>query len=188
MIRLVILISLLISGCSFKADSIKTDGKLELTPGRGYLLLGVDTDISLGNMNIVGEQNIFLSYEDLQRGKNYHLVQLDAGDYKISRIHLSYQYYFNLHSSGFDFTIKPGVINYVGDMWVERAHLYGGGTRFHLLNKSSIALEYMQENFPQVISHSKLVYAGPGEDPFLEYAETLVSDAPAVESEEGVSQ
>lgn len=185
MIRLVVLVALFISGCSFKAENIKTDGELELTPGRGYLLLGVDTDISLNKLVIVGEQNIFLTYEDLQRGSNYLLVQLDEGDYKISRVHLNYRYYFSLHSAGFDFTVTPGVINYVGDMWVERAHLYGRGTQFHLLNKSSIALEYMQENFSQLISQGKLVYAGPGEDHFLEYAETLLVDAPVVESEEG---
>ncbi|MBN7796637.1 hypothetical protein [Parahaliea mediterranea] len=178
MVRLLTVFLLsLVSACSFRANSIKQDGDYSLAPGEGLVLIGVETNIDLLKLTVVGEENIFLPWEELQKGDRYLLVELKAGEYRFSRVSLTSTYYYSVHGSEFTFEVRPGTVNYVGDFRIRNANWFGGTAYFSLINQSSLALEFMEENFPQLMSATSLTYAGPGTDGFLEFAQSLRAGA-----------
>ncbi|GAB3274325.1 hypothetical protein [Parahaliea aestuarii] len=137
----------------------------------------METNIDLLKLTVVGEENIFLPWEELQQGDRYLLVELQAGDYKFSRISLTSTHYYSVHGAGFSFRVSPGTVNYVGDFRIQNANWFGGPASFSLINQSSLALEFMEENFPQVMSTMPLTYAGPGTDDFFRFAQSLGAEA-----------
>ncbi|WP_144391747.1 hypothetical protein [Pleionea sediminis] len=167
---LVIILSLL-SACVSNVRSIKYDSDLKLETTEGYLLLAVETNVDLKSIHILGAKNIKLNRSDLLKGSNYILVDMPAGDYRIDKITMSswlgYQY-VKLDEEYWSFTIQPGVISYAGHVNV-KSSIWSATGYFELNNKSSYALEYMEQEFPNIMANRTLVYEGPGEDGFLDF-------------------
>ncbi|WP_105167818.1 hypothetical protein [Pseudoalteromonas sp. T1lg23B] len=164
---LLVLAALLLTSCATTVTSIKTDQNQQLSQDKGYVLLGIQTDLSLKAIKITGPQDIFLSYKDLRAGTGYFLLDLPAGLYTIERIDISNYWYTSLleDSKYWQFEIHPDNINYVG-------HLeFALGAE--LVNRSSEAVEFLEDEFPNLLDKQSLHYSGPGEDGFFKLLEQM---------------
>ena len=155
------------TSCATKVSSIKQDRDLISSPEEGYLLIAVDTNVDLNSIDIDGEKDIILTEKDLISGSNYILVNLPAGDYVIETVRTSKYVRFELDDDIWEFQVKPGVVTYVGHLEV-KTKIWGFLAFFELINKSSFALEYMEENFPEILAGRDMEYGGKGEERFFQ--------------------
>ena len=138
-----------------------------------------DVNYDLNEIQINGEKRISLSKDDLQKGSNYILVQIPAGRYEIKKIMATTHNYFKLGDELWEFEVKPATISYVGDLEITQ-RLWGRLAYFELINRSSIALEFLEEHFPKLVNTRKVQYGGLGEDRFFE----VIADPATKESGE----
>jgi hypothetical protein len=172
---LVILFGLLNAGCAQKIVTINTDVDKTLDNKTGYLLMSVDTNVSLHSISIGGEKRLRLTAKNLKLGSNYIMVDIPAGTYEIEDVKLSKYYHISLEDGLWRFTINPGEINYIGNLNIEVVtNLFTlQGARAILENQSTEALLFLEHKFPNIYQARKLSYAGPGEDDFFQYARQL---------------
>lgn len=167
---IVVTLILILIGCTSKLSKIEVDVASKLTEGKGYLLLEVNTDISLNTVEIRGESRVDLTEKDLREGSNYILVQLDAGEYYINSVTRKSGYWkFSIKSNEeyYKFSVNPNSISYIGTLAV-RSNEYTALESMILINNSSFALEFMHERFPNILQSRVMIYSGPGTDAFLE--------------------
>ncbi len=165
-----------LTSCTMKVSSIKQDVDLALDEDSGYLLLGVDTNVALQNVDIYGADNIRLSQNDLRPGSKFILIDLEAGDYSIRNIRFNVFMKSKLTDGYWDFTVMPGGISYVGHLEVNsnfRFWNFNQDSTIELSNRSSEALIFMQQQFPNILTSRTLQYAGPGKDAFLQKMQQL---------------
>jgi hypothetical protein len=164
-----LLLLILITSCATKVTSLKKDVDLELKVDAGYLLVGVDTNAELESVFIYGADNLRLTQEDLRQGTQFILIDLEAGDYHFDKVRLNHFLDLGLEEGYWDFSIKPGVISYVGHLEVKTQSFlwYSVNSEIELVNRSSEALVFMETQFPNILQNRTLHYAGPGKDPFL---------------------
>ena len=161
---------MIFSGCAQKMESIKEDVALNLRSDEGYLLIAVETNLTLEEIIFSGRKKIALTSADLQAGGNYILIPLPAGNYELDKV----VFRQNLAIDSFDddlwqFSVRKGSISYVGHLTLySRSTYWRVYSNIELLNNSSIALEYMEQNFSNIVANKPMVYAGPGEDAFFE--------------------
>jgi hypothetical protein len=165
----IILCILLLSSCSAKISSIKSDKDEYLMISEGYLLLEISTNRNLEKILISGEKKIVLTRKELRAGSNYILTNLPAGDYQIEKVYTSAYFRFLFDEKIWSFHVEPNVISYIGTLEVRKSWFF---SYFELINNSSLALEYLEEHFPNILGSRKIVYSGPGEDRFFD----LVND------------
>jgi hypothetical protein len=157
-----------ISACVQNVSSIKMDYDVLTNPTDGYLYIRINTASTLDNIEISGPTNIRLNRSDLRKGTNAIVVPLQAGKYQIDRIYQGRGYYtLGDEKDLWSFTVKPGVISYVGDLEIERSEY--NRSYFELVNNSSAALEYLEEKFPKVLGTRGIEYWGPGKDYFFDF-------------------
>lgn len=165
-----------LTSCAMKVSSIKEDVDLDLSEDSGYLLLGVDTNVTLQNVDIFGADNIRLSQNDLRPGSKFILIDLEAGDYSIRNIRFNVFMKSKLTDGYWDFTVLPGGVSYVGHLEVHsnfRFWTLSQDSTIELSNRSSEALMFMQQQFPNILTSRSLEYAGPGKDDFLKRMQQL---------------
>ncbi|GGI76604.1 hypothetical protein [Shewanella gelidii] len=175
-----LVISILLFGCAQKLESMSADSDQKLEENIGYLLLGIDTNTDLHSITIGGENYLKLTQNDLRHGSKYILVDIPSGKYKINDIRFAKRIYMKLIDGYWDFEVKPGEVNYIGDIHVDAQSngfraLDISATLF-LQNRSTAALNYLKTSFPKVFDSKNVRYVGPGNDDFLEYAESLAKE------------
>ncbi len=141
----------------------------------GYLLIGVETSLDLQNILLTGTKRIQFTKEDLKAGSNYILVDVPAGKYQISDVKFGRYICFELTDGYWDIDVKPNKINYIGNLQVEGYRWFGWVSQAKILlnNRSTVALQYLEEKFPTLLNAHQLNYGGPGEDHFFEFATSL---------------
>ena len=161
------LILIILSGCTSKLRSIKSDQDTHLDGGEGYLLMAINTNRTLERLFVTGSQNFSLSNNDVRAGTNYILINLPAGKYEFSRAEF-WSLYIDIPSIEHDWTfeIESDSISYVGDLELESVG--GRRTYVELVNNSSVALEFMEERFPNILKSRTIKYKGPGTDDFYQ--------------------
>ncbi|WP_371196245.1 hypothetical protein [Glaciecola sp. SC05] len=163
-----------LTGCNSTVTTLEKDTDLISTADKGYLLIGVETNRDLKSISISGPDNISLSHTDLNAGTNFILVDLSVGNYEINRITLDHWFRINLKDEeNWQFTISSQSINYVGHLEIVNRGFFSTSARLELVNRSTEALEFMEDNFPTIYESKTLSYGGPGEDLFLEYLNSL---------------
>lgn len=162
----------LLSSCTAKLQSLKTDKDVHLDDGEGYLLMEINTEISLSRLYVSGPTRFSLSYRDLRKGSNYVLINLPAGEYEFIRAEMK-DYYINISDDNLDWTfeIKPDAISYVGALQIEK--IWDKKFYLELVNKSSMAQEFLESKFQNILNSKQVVYQGPGEDDFFEDIQKL---------------
>lgn len=161
--------TLLLNACATKVKSIKNDRDINLKPNDGYLMLSVDTSVDLSRITIDGEKTIVLTRSDLRAGSNHILITLPAGNYYFDKIRFYIglrEAYVELERGMWDFQAKPGMISYVGKLKVKSSR-WGRNTQYILINNSSQALEYLEQNFANILKSRTIDYQGPGDDNFF---------------------
>ncbi|MEP4889032.1 MAG: hypothetical protein ABJV04_03320 [Aliiglaciecola sp.] len=163
---------LFLTSCVNKVSSIKQDIDLKLEADMGYLLMGVDSNVSMKDVDIVGQSNIRLSSEDLRPGTQYILIDLQAGDYQFESIKLNSIFEVELVEGYWNFNVRPSGISYIGHLDVKADTFFlhqFTRTNVELTNRSSEALQFMETEFPNILSKRTMYYEGPGKDPFLRF-------------------
>lgn len=160
--------ALCLLGCASTVSNLESDSDV-LAQNQGYLLIAIDTSVDLYEIWFTGEKTIKFTTDDLTAGSNYILAPLPAGTYKLDRI----KTYKIMKLSGFDeeywsFDVSPGVISYVGHLTVDRRNWWYSYA-VQMLNKSSLALEYLEENYQNILHSRNVEYWGPGEDSFFDF-------------------
>lgn len=161
---------LLLSGCTSRVTSITQDKDKALTPDKGYLLLGIQTNLDLKSIRIIGQEYIELSPKDIKEGSNYFLLDLEAGIYTIDQVKLNNYWRRELtDDEHWQFEVTPGKINYVGHLEINTWGYWYPTTSTELVNRSSEALELLEKKYPNILTNRSLTYGGPGEDVFFEF-------------------
>ncbi|MFT5164413.1 MAG: hypothetical protein ACI9FJ_003014 [Alteromonadaceae bacterium] len=165
---------LLLSGCSTTVTSLKQDKDKVLLQNQGFVLLGIQTNRSLKQVEISGPQNIDLGAKDIKDGTNYLLVDLEAGVYTIERVLLDSYWRTSFDDEEpWTFEVVPGKISYVGHLEIVQRGNWRRRSSTELVNRSSEALEFLADNYPNILANRTVSYGGPGQDRFFNYlAET----------------
>lgn len=160
---------ILLTACASQVSSVKEDINVELDAKQGYLMLAVDTNYNLRDIRLYGKKNIVLTSEDLKAGSNYILASIPAGEYRVESIRIGSYIFKKFEKKLWSFEVKENVISYVGHLDMQtKSHFFSVSSKIQLLNKSSYALEYLEENFKNILASRKLQYWGPGKDAFFE--------------------
>lgn len=156
-----------------------------LAADEGLLVVDVDSTTSISSLHI-GRQSALLGGEtinDIPQGKSAKLFVVTAGEYQWAKIHNSvlygyYSYDYELQDDKeFRFVVKPGVINYPGDLvyrpvgW-QRAII-------HASNRGLGAIDWLQTNHPGVYQRYRFQYTGHYADPFPEFYRTARAAQPS---------
>lgn len=110
-------------------------------------------------------------YDDLEIGRNVRLVQLPSGQYHWRKMralvnfigHIDYE----IDGAGYGFDVREGEMNYAGDFYIGRQP--GAGMVMRQINRTSRALDWLDESHPELLRAYPLRFAGGVEDPFPEY-------------------
>ena len=164
-------------GCATQVSTLKSGEHKTLKSGKGFILLGVETNANLNSIYISGPQSIKLTHSDIKEGTNFLFVDLKAGKYKIDRVAIGKNRNLRLKQDdiSWDLQIESGKISYVGHFeW--KTHSYSRYYSFwsasyfvELVNRSSEALEFLEKEHPLMLSQNSLVYGGPGKDYFYSF-------------------
>jgi len=167
---IIVSILLLLPSCATQVTSIKSGENKVLEEGRGFILLGVETNRDLKQIKISGPTDIILSSKDIKEGSNYLIVDLTAGEYIIDQVRLDNYWRVDFDDEEYwNFTITEGKINYVGHLELTRRGKWSPWTRTELVNRSSEALEFLESSYATLLKNNPIIYEGPGEDRFYEF-------------------
>lgn len=163
---------LCLSACRSTVTTMKvdTDQIQTVDANMGYLLMGVDTNSNLKHIDIDGPNPIRLTHADLKKGTSYILIPMAAGKYSLNNI--QFNYYFNSRMKDDDiwqFDIKPATVSYVGHLEVNTRGYFVFYSSTELVNRSTEALDFMQEDFPSILNNRVMYYGGPGEDAYFQF-------------------
>lgn len=162
---------LLLTACASKVSSIKQDNTNGLLKNGGYLLLGVQSNLDLKSLLIEGPKDVEISSADLKKGNGFVLIELPVGDYTLEELNLNQHFKRRLKDEeNWHFKIHSGTINYIGHLEVitwQRGFLF---SKVELVNRSSEALEFLEDKFTGLLTNFGINYGGPGEDLFFDFA------------------
>ena len=169
-VSIILCLLFLVTACASKVTSITQDKDRTLSSDKGYLLLGLQSNINLKSILITGPENIELSSQDIKQGSNYLLLDLEAGTYTVKHIKLNKFWVRRLSDQEFwQFNVSAGKISYVGHLEVVTWGAWGQFTSAELVNRSSESLEYLENNFSTILQNRSIKYDGPGNDSFFEF-------------------
>jgi hypothetical protein len=167
---LVLVFLFLVAGCATKVTSITQDKDKIVTLDKGYLLLGVQTNLDLKSIHIKGQEDIELSSSDIKQGSNYLLLDLKVGEYRIDQVKLDNYWRRELSDKEYwKFEVSAGKINYVGHLELVTWGNWYPTTKAELVNRSSEALEFLESKFSNILNNRSLIYGGPGQDYFFDF-------------------
>lgn len=163
-------------GCASTVDTITKDEVLPLSENTGYVLLPVYRNTHIYELRLSGAKYLKFDNTDLRRQKTYLFLQLPQGQYSFSDVRLNkYTVVSDFDGEVWDFDVKAGVINYPGHFVINN-HSSTWGTyslTYQMQNNASMALEYLEKNYPKILASSSVIYSGQGEDDFFSYAAQL---------------
>lgn len=166
---LIALTCLLVSSCTSTVETITVDQDTISNRGDGYLLIGIETNRNLRSIELGGSNSVKLSHQNLRAGSNFILIDLPAGDYIVEKIDLNrwYRLFIN-DEENWTFTIKPQTISYVGHLEIANSGFFRPSSEIELVNRSTEAVEFMEDFFPSILESRVLYYGGPGNDIFFD--------------------
>jgi len=168
------------AGAPAQARLIKPGSVPVLKPDEGLLVVGIDSNMPLVRVKVRKDNATFGGgdMKDLPAGRSLHLYALPAGRYEWSQLRpLRYLNYDLRREPEFEFVIKPGCINYAGDLQF-RAKTINDST-FHIANRSLGVIDWLKKEHPQVYAGYELTYTGHYPDPFPAFYRAVVEKAGA---------
>ena len=182
---LLLVMSLFLSSCAIvPLKTIKEDkNALKNSAEQGYLLLAINTDVRISSVELKSDSSFTLNDFVWLNDRNYFFAPLPKEQYTLTKINLFYNGYYELDFDdvSFSFNIAPNQINYGGELRIKRG--YGGSASFELINRSSLALEFLEAKYPNILSEKQVIYQGPGNDDFFGLVLNSTSP-PVLESEQ----
>ncbi len=199
---LVILVGLQLTGCStIHFHRIDSETPIELAIQEGLLVMQIDTDLPIDRLALNGLTII----EPIKVGKHFWIARVYAREYSWKSVHISkhvsYAGRYSIARGKFpregelDFEIKPGVLNYVGELIVRKHSIgYTRGFRraswisIRIRNHAAMALRELERNYAELLDVYPLRTAGTSGDAFLEFyaseRDRLTSESKTLETED----
>jgi hypothetical protein len=176
---IVALLGLLIAlGCA-NARLISADRTLTLGRNQGILIVHVDSDFPIRKLRFGGRYEVATH---ISPGEYLVMAVVPAGEYHWTTIEVpgGYGRYYRFRikqEADWSFVVKPGVINYPGQVFVKgnKDTLDARGIMHAWTeNRSAIILEKLRENYPKLLARHPLEYARMERDDYLEIYQALV--------------
>ncbi|PXF63080.1 hypothetical protein [Kangiella spongicola] len=166
---------LLLSGCVSKLSNFTNDQKLTPESNMGVVVIAYDSDTAIHSLVFSGPSTFELEHNLYDNKHNYVVTSFPAGTYDITKAKIySKYYYINLGSdedANWKINIKPNKVNYIGHFNIDKV---GSGYKVQIKNSTTLALEFLQENYQDLITRYGLVYSKDGpDDEFLTYLDSL---------------
>ena len=147
---------LLLTACATTVKGLKQVETTALKPNEGYLLIGLDTQVDLKAVYFDGELNFKLTEDDVEKGSDYILVKVPAGNYRFEQIDVTsdkvtrYMEFPLRKSKDIDiwqFRVEPNNINYIGHLNFKnfRPGSWSWSVHLTLENRSSRAHAFVNE-------------------------------------------
>lgn len=149
-----------------------------LAADEGLLMVSVDSDVELGSVRIQRERGILGDTRNLRgvgEGRNFRLYAVDAGRYRWANLDRKRRTVrLSLDKAHFGFEVRPGAINYPGDLIFRGKQSFFG--RVHVANRSLAVLDWLQGSHPALLRDFGFAYSGHYPDPFpAKYREVLAA-------------
>ncbi|GAB3092891.1 hypothetical protein GCM10027159_07960 [Lysobacter terrae] len=142
-----------------------------LAPDEGLLVVSVDSDVGLASMRFRNEGGSWGNgyLRGIKEGRTTQLYRLPAGRYHWTKILIfdtwSWSGSFDLSKNDeFAFEVKPGQINYAGDVVYRAAGFLSADMR--LSNRALPVLDWLQAKHPALTAKLPFAYSGYYPDPF----------------------
>lgn len=159
----------------------------KLDADEALLLIGVDTDVDIGSVRIVRNGVNFdtRSMRSLDKGRNAQLFAVPVGKYRWSSITLGAlstggRRFDVRKDENYEFEVRPGRINYPGDMIYRGAKVWWG--KLHFANRGLRAMDWLQAQHPALYRDYAFEYTGHYPDPFPAFYREAVAAGQQIEA------
>lgn len=173
--QLLCLMALIVSSFSsiIAAEKLKPLGKND-----GYLLFSVKTQSQIEHIKIRGKKWLNYELKDITDDARYFMTKTQAGDYYFSDIETGLGEIELDSEVDWSFTVEANAISYIGELKITEYtySVFSYKELIELENKSSFAIEHIQQNYPKLFNSLKIKYTGPGDDPFIEFYMNINND------------
>lgn len=166
-----------------------------LAPGDGVLVVVVDTMVPFSDLRLTRPGDAFaaIAARDIPKGRSVRFIEVPAGEYQWAKVDLTNtaygHYYVPLDKDKkvkYTFTVKPGVINYPGDLSIRidddkqafaNANFYAAINEYYiqLIDRNAMLLDDLTPDQAKMVQHLGLQYTGPGADTFADYYKSMVA-------------
>jgi len=158
---------------------IDANDSVALDDDEGLLVVAVDASSPLQILR-VRRQGALLDFANLRRipiGQTIELYRVKAGEYRWDAVEVApFGLKYDLEDDPeFHFTVRPGVVNYAGDLLVRPVGLFNA--YFHVANRGLIALDWL-ETERAAAAKLPFAYSGHYPDPFAEFYRRERGSAP----------
>lgn len=140
----------------------------KLDADEGLLLLVVDNGIGASSIRIDGPGLFSDDLAKVGHGVNVRLMRFLAGEYRWTKVNrpqmLGYSYFNLSDDPDFAFRVEPGVINYPGDLLMQR--IAANYSLFSRTNRTSLAMARLDRMHPDVRARFAWRTEAKAPDPF----------------------
>ncbi len=139
---------------------------LQLPAGSGLLLVAVDTDIPLQALRIKRNGTLFdaESIKDIGKGRTTRLYVVPAGRYRWDTVRKPLRSFELGENEEYSFEVKQGILNYPGDLIYRDIDEFNA--MVHVANRGLLAMDWMDQTYPELSERHVLTYMGHYPDPF----------------------
>jgi dipeptidyl aminopeptidase/acylaminoacyl peptidase len=154
---------------------------VELGPNEGLLLIAVDTPTPLAYLKIKREGALFDggTLRAMPKGRTSQLYVVPAGRYRWESVLESWLRFKMDDDEEYAFDVKPGVINYPGDLVYRPRGTYSA--LMHVANRGLLAIDWLDKQHPAIAQRVPLAYVGHYPDPVPAMYREAAAKAPRVE-------
>lgn len=154
--------------------SIEPGESIELSENEGIAVFTINIDATIKEISLdrVGSIFSFPRIADLEPGKYVRVLTLPAGDYKFDRFKTDQLYWEFDDVLNSRFTIKPGTINYVGEVRSRGNWFY---RTLSVENNALGALIDINRQYPGISNQFPWTYAGASADPLIDSFSTAAA-------------
>lgn len=184
-LALVILLLGFTASALARISTIKPGKAPELNADEGLLVVALDTDVHIdrGFVQREGAKSELVVLKEAEPGRNLRLLKFPAGRYHWHSLRIGN---WQINStmlvwplSGrpeYEFEVRPGVINYLGEIVFRRSDSYGAN--LYVINHGLRALDWLRAVHPATLAAHEFRYGGRYGDPFPGfYREALAAHA-----------
>ncbi|AOE50213.1 hypothetical protein [Kangiella sediminilitoris] len=164
-----------LSGCTTKLQNFSNNQKLEPDNSNGIVVIAYESDTAIYSLTFSGPGNYELEHTLYDDNHNFVVTSIPAGTYDITKVKIISKYQYiplgTNEKANWKVNIEPNKINYIGHFNIENV---GRGFIVQIKNSSTIAMEFLQKNFPDLLARYQLTYSKDGpEDAFFDYINKL---------------
>lgn len=178
-VRIVSFVVLALAGFAVQATRLIDPGEtVRLKPDEGLLVVAVDSDSELTRIRFqrIGSSWSGATFRSIKTGRTTRLYAVPAGRYRWTKVtQFENVYYISAidltNDPEFEFEVKPGRINYAGDLVYRSTGFLSADMR--LSNRALPVIDWLETQHAEVFAAWPFGYTGHYPDPFPEFYASL---------------